>query len=110
MKGEVVVALVGGEWMRARLAWLCVVSCSSCSPAAAVVASAVCCSCRLFFADFSSLIFFVFGVDAMFSVDMIGCRVKIDQAVMMLYLAIELCVRDNCDRAIELIIFFFPDL
>jgi len=72
-------ASAAGEAMRGRFGRLSIVGSDASAPGAVA-----CSSCRRFFADLSSLFFFVFadfGVFAMFSVDMLcgvcmlcGCR------------------------------------
>lgn len=86
MKGDVAgFVFVEDEWMRGRLGRL-----SSCAAAAAAVGVAVgcswllSCSCRRFFADFSSFVFFVFcdlGVLAIVSVDIVLSRWLVAQLI-----------------------------
>ena len=69
--GDVLVASAAGEAMRGRFGRLSIVVSDDSAPAPAAVA---CSSCRRFFADLLSLVFFDFAdfdVFAMFSVDIV---------------------------------------
>ena len=73
-KGDVLVASAAGDAMRGRFGRLSIVVSDASSSAAAGAVGVACSSCRRFFADLSSLFFFVFadfGVFAMVSVDIV---------------------------------------